>query len=156
MSKDEKDDRPSEQQAEPQADDGLTMRRALFTVSDAVLGAAVLLTLGVYGGGWLDEKFHCAPTLSIGLALLGGGLGLARMVIKANSLDTIKGKKLFTSRANATTNSRASKEERALASPEAEATTQVKSQPATNAGPAKEAKIYDTTKQRNPFDDFDD
>ncbi len=71
-------------------DDGLNMRKALFTVSDAVLGAAVLLVIGVYGGDWLDKQLHTSPWLSVGLALLGGGLGLARMVIKANSLDTGK------------------------------------------------------------------
>ncbi len=69
-------------------DDGLAMRRALFTVSDAVLGAAVLLVIGVYGGDWLDKQLHTTPWLSVGLSILGGGLGLARMVIKANSLDT--------------------------------------------------------------------
>ena len=69
-------------------DDGLAMRKALFTVSDAVLGAAVLLVIGVYGGDWLDKQLHTTPWLSVGLSIFGGGLGLARMVIKANSLDT--------------------------------------------------------------------
>lgn len=62
------------------------LKRALFAVSDAVLGAAVLLAIGVYAGNWLDQQLHTAPWLSFGLALLGGGLGLARMVMKANSL----------------------------------------------------------------------
>lgn len=68
-------------------DDNTDLKRALFTVSDAVLGAAVLLALGVYGGAWLDKQFNCAPFLSVGLALLGGGIGLARMVMKAQALD---------------------------------------------------------------------
>jgi F0F1-type ATP synthase assembly protein I len=63
-------------------------RRALMAVSDGVLGAAVLLAAGVYGGAWLDTKLHTAPWLSVGLSILGGGLGLARMVVKATELDT--------------------------------------------------------------------
>lgn len=66
-------------------DDG-DLKKALFTVSDAVLGAAVLVAIGVYGGAWLDQKLHCAPWLSVGLSLLGGGVGLARMVMKAQEL----------------------------------------------------------------------
>lgn len=66
-------------------DDG-NLKEALFTVSDAVLGAAVLLAIGVYGGGWLDKQLHTAPWFSMGLALLGGGVGLARMVMKAQAL----------------------------------------------------------------------
>lgn len=65
------------------------LKQAMFVVSDAVLGAAILLALGVYGGGWLDKQFHTAPWFSTGLALLGGGFGLARMVMKANSLQSI-------------------------------------------------------------------
>jgi len=70
-------------------DDGAERRRALFAVSDGVLGAAVLLVIGVYGGAWLDTKLNTAPWLSVGLSLLGGGLGLARLVMKANSLNTM-------------------------------------------------------------------
>lgn len=66
------------------------LKEALFTVSDAVLGAAVLLMLGMYLGNWLDAQFHTAPTLSIVCALAGGALGLARMVSKAASLDKAK------------------------------------------------------------------
>lgn len=61
-------------------------KRAMMTVTDGVLGAAVLLAGGVYGGNWLDQQLHTAPWLSMGLALLGGGLGLARMVIKAQQI----------------------------------------------------------------------
>lgn len=62
------------------------LKQALFAVSDAVLGSAVLLAIGVYGGAWLDQKLHTAPWLSVGLALLGGGVGLARMVMKAQAI----------------------------------------------------------------------
>jgi F0F1-type ATP synthase assembly protein I len=60
----------------------------LLTVSDGILGAGVLIILGVGAGNWLDEKVHCAPWFSLALSLLGGGLGLARLVSKANSLDS--------------------------------------------------------------------
>ncbi len=63
-------------------------QRAMFVVSDAVLGAAVLVMLGVWGGGFLDDKLHTSPWCSLGLSVLGGGLGLWRMVKKATSLDT--------------------------------------------------------------------
>lgn len=71
--------------ANEKSDEG-DLKRALFTVSDAVLGAAVLLAIGVYGGAWLDQKLHTAPWLSVGLALLGGAVGLARMIIKAQAI----------------------------------------------------------------------
>ncbi len=68
---------------------GLTgFQRTMFVVSDAVLGAAVLVMLGVWGGGFLDDKLHSAPWCSLSLSILGGGLGLWRMVKKATSLDT--------------------------------------------------------------------
>jgi len=63
-------------------------QRNMFVVSDLVLGAAVLIMLGVWGGGFLDEKLHTAPWGSLGLSILGGGLGLWRMIKKASSLDT--------------------------------------------------------------------
>ena len=62
------------------------LKQALFTVSDAVLGSAILLALGVYGGAWLDQRLHTSPWLSVGLALLGGGIGLWRMVMKAQAI----------------------------------------------------------------------
>lgn len=71
------------------SDDNSTLKRAMFIVSDAVLGAAFLLVIGVWGGSWLDKQFHTAPWFSTGLALLGGGFGLARMVIKANQLQSL-------------------------------------------------------------------
>jgi F0F1-type ATP synthase assembly protein I len=63
-------------------------QRAMFVVSDAVLGAAVLIMLGMWTGGFADDKLHTAPWGSLGLSILGGGLGLWRMVKKASSLDT--------------------------------------------------------------------
>lgn len=73
---------------ENDADDGSNLRQALFMVSDAVLGAAVLLAIGIFAGSWIDKQLHTAPWFSTGLALLGGGFGLARMVMKANSLQS--------------------------------------------------------------------
>jgi F0F1-type ATP synthase assembly protein I len=62
------------------------LKKALFTVSDGVIGAAILLAAGVYGGGWLDSQFHTSPWLSVSLAMLGGALGLGRMVYKATKI----------------------------------------------------------------------
>ena len=64
------------------------LKRSLMMVGDVVLGAAVLVYLGVLGGNWLDEKLHSQPWCSIGLSLLGACLGLARMVWKATRLET--------------------------------------------------------------------
>ncbi|MCC7530194.1 MAG: AtpZ/AtpI family protein [Candidatus Melainabacteria bacterium] len=63
-------------------------QRAMFVVSDAVLGAAVLIMLGMWAGGFADDNLHTAPWCSLGLSILGGALGLWRMVKKASSLDT--------------------------------------------------------------------
>lgn len=63
------------------------LQRALFAVADGVLGAGILIMLGTWAGGFLDQKLQTAPWISISLALLGGGLGLARLVIKAINLD---------------------------------------------------------------------
>ena len=59
------------------------LKKALFQVSDGILGAAILIFLGVMGGNWLDAKLHTSPWLSIALSMLGGGLGLYRLVRKA-------------------------------------------------------------------------
>jgi len=67
-------------------------QQALLVVSDGVLGAGALIMLGVWGGNMLDDRFHTTPWISLGLSLLLGGLGLARLVAKANSLDPSPGK----------------------------------------------------------------
>lgn len=63
------------------------LKRALFAASDGVLGAALLIFIGMHAGSWLDNKLHSAPWISIILCLLGGGLGLARMVAKVLALE---------------------------------------------------------------------
>lgn len=60
---------------------------AMTTAGDAVLGMAILSGFGAWGGFWLDEKLHTTPLLAISLALIGLGLGLARMVVKAIKAD---------------------------------------------------------------------
>lgn len=65
------------------SNEGTHLKKALFQVSDGILGAAVLIFLGVMGGNWLDAQLHTAPWLSIALSMLGGGLGLYRLVRKA-------------------------------------------------------------------------
>ncbi len=57
--------------------------RGVAAASDAVIGAAVLTGLGAWGGLYLDEKLNASPWFAVSLGLLGGGLGLARMVKKA-------------------------------------------------------------------------
>jgi F0F1-type ATP synthase assembly protein I len=64
-------------------DDSTEMRKQLAGAGESVLAIAVLATLGVWGGGWLDQNLHTAPWLQVVLALLGCGLGLTRMVMKA-------------------------------------------------------------------------
>jgi F0F1-type ATP synthase assembly protein I len=44
--------------------------------------------IGVWGGNMLDDRFHTAPWISLALSISLGGLGLARLVSKANQLDT--------------------------------------------------------------------
>ena len=46
--------------------------------------------LGVYAGQFLDQKLHTAPWFATILPMLGGGIGLARLVIKAINLDKDK------------------------------------------------------------------
>jgi F0F1-type ATP synthase assembly protein I len=62
-------------------------KKALLFVADGVLGAAALVVLGVFAGNWLDAKLHTAPWWSVGLSMLGGGLGLWRLCVKALALD---------------------------------------------------------------------
>lgn len=59
----------------------------MFAVSEAILGAGILIALGTWGGNWLDQKLHTAPWLSISLSIIGAGLGLARLIIKAQQIN---------------------------------------------------------------------
>ena len=133
------------------------LKRAMFTVSDAVLGAAVLLAIGVYAGSWLDKQFHCSPFCSVGLALLGGSIGLYRMVVKARGLDNGGSGKLpkaigyddkdggesWSFGKVGTGNGG-----RAVSSSPAQV------EPDPNITP-RDAREFDTTKQRMPYDDFE-
>jgi len=65
-------------------------QQAILAVTDGVLGAGALIMLGVWGGNMLDDRFHTAPWISLVLSLGLGGLGLARLVSKANQLDVGK------------------------------------------------------------------
>jgi F0F1-type ATP synthase assembly protein I len=56
---------------------------SLASAGESVLAIGVLSGLGAWGGFQLDQRFHCQPWLAIGLALLGMGLGLTRMIMKA-------------------------------------------------------------------------
>ena len=64
-------------------DDSAETWKQLAGAGESILACAILVALGVWGGGHLDERFHTAPLLQVGLALLGAGLGLARMVMRA-------------------------------------------------------------------------
>jgi F0F1-type ATP synthase assembly protein I len=65
------------------AKDDTDLKQAMFQVSDGVIGAAILIVIGIFGGQWLDTHFHTAPICMITLSMIGGGLGLARLVKKA-------------------------------------------------------------------------
>jgi F0F1-type ATP synthase assembly protein I len=65
------------------AKDDTNLKQAMFQVSDGVIGAAVLIVIGIFAGQWLDNHFHTSPMCMIVLSMLGGGLGLARLVQKA-------------------------------------------------------------------------
>ena len=70
-----------------QKEGGTSVSAAMLTVGDGILGAALLVILGVYGGDFLDRKFGITPWMTILLPVVGAGLGLYRFVIKAISLD---------------------------------------------------------------------
>ncbi len=108
--------------------DGTDLKKALFQVSDGILGAAVLIALGVWGGNWLDSRLHTAPWLSLILCLLGGSFGLARLVGKAMSIDSESSK---------------TRKDRRAALPE----TKDAVQPAADDSPGR---------QRAPFERFDE
>lgn len=65
----------------------LSTNKAMLVVADGVIGAGVLLVLGVWLGQFLDHKFLTTPWLTIILCFLGGGAGLARLIIKAIALN---------------------------------------------------------------------
>jgi F0F1-type ATP synthase assembly protein I len=65
------------------AKDSGDFKQAMFQASDAVLGAALLVAGGVWLGNFLDSKLHTSPWLVITLSLVGGGLGLWRLIRKA-------------------------------------------------------------------------
>lgn len=65
------------------AKDNTDLKQAMFQVSDGVIGAAVLIVIGLFAGQWLDKQFHTGPLWMVVLSLIGGGLGLARLVKKA-------------------------------------------------------------------------
>jgi F0F1-type ATP synthase assembly protein I len=55
---------------------------AVSAAGDAVLGTAVLIAVGAWGGLWLDGKLHTTSWLAIVLSLVGMVLGLTRMILK--------------------------------------------------------------------------
>jgi Putative F0F1-ATPase subunit Ca2+/Mg2+ transporter len=62
------------------------LKDAMFNAGDAVIGAAVLVFIGVFAGNWLDAKLHSSPWCVVCFSLLGAGLGLWRMVRKAMTI----------------------------------------------------------------------
>jgi F0F1-type ATP synthase assembly protein I len=73
--------------ADPEKTD-INLKKAMLTVSDGVLGAAVLIVIGMWGGSFLDGKLHTSPWLSIALSIIGGMGGLARLVVKVIKLES--------------------------------------------------------------------
>lgn len=63
--------------------DDTDLKQAMFQVSDGVIGAAILIVIGILGGRWLDAHFQTGAVWTIGLSMTGGALGLIRLVIKA-------------------------------------------------------------------------
>jgi F0F1-type ATP synthase assembly protein I len=59
------------------------LKQAMFQVSDGVIGAGILVFVGVLAGNWLDGHLHSSPYCVVALSLLGGSLGLFRLVKKA-------------------------------------------------------------------------
>jgi F0F1-type ATP synthase assembly protein I len=70
-------------------DKGVSINKAMLAVGDGVIGAAVLIIIGIYLGLYLDKKFMTSPWFTLGLLFLGGGIGLARLVMKAMNLDKL-------------------------------------------------------------------
>ena len=68
-------------------DDSMTSKQAMFIVADGVVGAGVLLVLGILLGHYLDQKLSSSPWLTVILCFVGAGAGLARLVVKAIKLN---------------------------------------------------------------------
>src|SRR5579862_8939067 len=64
-------------------DDSAYLKKSILQLSDGAISCGVLVALGVVGGSWVDGKLHSAPWFTLGLCLIGGGLGLARLIHKA-------------------------------------------------------------------------
>lgn len=151
--------------ANEKSDDG-DLKRALFTVSDAVLGAAVLLAIGVYGGAWLDQKLHTAPWLSVGLALLGGAVGLARMIMKAQAIgknDVASGSKKMAGTNQQNVSGRSAddweKDDDWAVRPQVAKSPQEDKSPKENtfqAKPEDQAKAKESSRYRLPHEGFTD
>jgi F0F1-type ATP synthase assembly protein I len=65
------------------AKDTTNLKQLMFQASDGIIGAAILVAVGVFAGRWLDDKLHTTPWLTVVLAVIGSILGLARLVKKA-------------------------------------------------------------------------
>lgn len=112
---------PNEPGASDKSDNS---KKAMMFVMDGVLGAAALVLVGVFAGNWLDEKLHSAPWWSLGLSMLGGGLGLWRLCVKAMALDTGgSGKKLTGAKKRGATSSLSGEETAAPSGEEVETGT---------------------------------
>jgi F0F1-type ATP synthase assembly protein I len=64
-------------------DEKKELYKQLAGAGESVLATAILAGLGVWGGMAVDGKFHISPWGTVCLSMLGVGLGLARMVMKA-------------------------------------------------------------------------
>ena len=56
---------------------------ALASAGDSVLGIFVLVWIGAWAGFKLDDMLHSQPLCAVILAIVGVGLGTARMIWKA-------------------------------------------------------------------------
>lgn len=63
------------------------LSKYLAAAGDAAVSLTILILAGIYGGQWLDEKFHTTPWLSLTLAIAGLSLGLWRIISKTMKLD---------------------------------------------------------------------
>ena len=73
------------------AKDSTDLKQAMFAAGDAVIGAAVLVGLGVWIGNMLDSKLHTSPWCVVALSLIGAAAGLWRMVRKAMQMGKQEG-----------------------------------------------------------------